>query len=213
MAEPTLTANTVEELLDRLASGAPTPGGGSASALAGALAAALVSMVCNLTLGRPKLSALEEGARALLGQSETLRRLLTDGVQADAHAYAALLAAFRLPRDTPPERASRAEAVQRATAVAARVPLEIAEQCGSVLELCGETVGRTNPNAASDIAVAALLAQAGLEGAAANVEVNLPSIRDETASAEIRHRLAAVRVGVADRVADVARQTRGADGS
>ncbi len=193
MADAELTALSVNEYLDRLASGDPTPGGGSAAALAAALGAALASMVCNLTLGRDTFAAIEPEIRALVDRSEQLRARLRSGVDEDARAYGEVMAAFRRPRTTDAEKARRGDAIQATSERAARVPLAIAEDCATLLALCQELVGKTNPHAASDIAVAALLAGAALDGAAANVEINLRSIKDDQLLGEMRARLATLR--------------------
>ena len=208
MAEAELTALSVEDFLDRLASGDPTPGGGSAAAVGGALAAALVSMVCNLTVGRDKFADVERDVRVILERAEELRRRLRAAVQADAAAFAGVMAAFRLPRATDAEQAARGEAIQVATRAAAGTPLEIAEDCAAVLALCEQAVGITNPNAASDIAVAALLAGAALEAGVVNVEVNLDSIKDAEFTADLRQRTAVLRSGREERVAAILNRTR-----
>jgi formiminotetrahydrofolate cyclodeaminase len=208
MHQEKLTELRVQEFLDRLASGAPTPGGGSVAALTGAMAAGLVSMVCHLTLGREKLAAFQDHAGALLGESEAARTRLQSAIAADAAAYDAVIAAFRLPRSTDEEKARRSDAIQAATREAARVPLQIAEESTAVLALAERAVGRTNPNAASDIAVAALLAGAAIESAAANVEVNLASLKDRAVAAEMGARLAAVRLNREGRINAVVEATR-----
>ena len=193
MTDRPLHAVPVSEYLDRLASGNPTPGGGSAAALAGALSAALVGMVCNLTAGREKFADVEDEVVALRAEAEVVRRRLTDAVQTDADVYGAVMTAYRLPRATPEEQARRTEARQRALHEAARVPIEIAEACAEVIGLCDRAAGKTNPNAASDITVAAFLAGAALEGAVANVQINLPLLEDEAYTDELRARVAAAR--------------------
>lgn len=193
MTDRPLHAVPVSEYLDRLAAGDPTPGGGSAAALAGALAAALVSMVCNLTAGREKFAAVEDEVVAIRAEAEAVRRRLTDAVQTDADVYGAVMTAYRLPRGTAEEQARRTVARQAALHEAARVPIEIAEACADVLRLCDRAAGKTNPNAASDIAVSAFLASAALEGAVANVQINLPLLQDEAYADELRARVAAAR--------------------
>jgi formiminotetrahydrofolate cyclodeaminase len=203
-----LTALSIEQFLDRLASGDATPGGGSAASLAGALGAALVSMVCNLTAGRERFADVEEEVGAILAEAERARARLQAGVQADAAAYGGVMAAVGLPRGTELEKEARREAIQVAMKGATRVPLEIVEGCVAVLTLCEQAVRSTNPNAASDVVVAALLAAAGLEGAAANVETNLGSIKDEEFVADARRRLAAVRESLQQRVAVILEAAR-----
>lgn len=208
MSPGQLTELRVEDFLDRLASGAPTPGGGSVAALTGAMAAGLVSMVCNLTLGREKLAAFQDHAGALLRESEASRTRLQSAIPADAAAYDAVIAAFRLPRSNDEEKARRSNAIQAATREAARVPLEIAEESAAVLALAERAVGQSNPNAASDIAVAALLAGAAIASAAANVEINLASLKDQAVAAEMRARLAATHQSREARVNAVVEATR-----
>lgn len=203
MAADGLTTLTVDQFLDRLASGDPTPGGGSASALAGALGAALVSMVCNLTVGREKYAAHDAEVREILAASGQLVETLRQGIDQDSAAYDQVMAAFKLPRATDDEKAARQTAIQSATHAASLVPLALAEASAQVIAQAERAVGKTNVNAASDLAVAALLGVAALDGAAANVEINLSSLKDEAARNEIAGRLAAARDGrreQADRV-------------
>ena len=192
MTQPDLTALRVRDLLDQLASGEPTPVGGAAAALAGALAASLIGMACNLTVGREKFADVEAEVREILRRADELRARLSQGVSADAAAYSGVIAARGLPRGDDPEKARRAEAIQVATREAARVPLEVAEDCAAVLGLCESAVRITNPHTISDVAVAALLAEAGLHGALMSVEINLASIKDERFAADARRRVAAV---------------------
>ena len=208
MTDTSLTALSVEQFLDRLASGDATPGGGSAASLAGALGAALVSMVCHLTAGRERFADVEEEVRAILAEAEGARARLQAGVRADAAAYGGVMAALGLPLGTDREKEARRQSIQEAMKEATRAPLEILEGCAAVLTLCERAVRPTNPNAASDVVVATLLAAAGLEGAAANVETNLGSIKDEEFVADARRRLAAARDGLQQRVAVVREAAR-----
>src|SRR6187455_1179233 len=123
MKDGGLAALSVEEYLRRLAGGDPTPGGGSASALAGALGASLVSMVCNLTLGRERYAEFEAEARELQLRADALRERLQTGIDEDAAAYDRVIGTYRLPRVTDEEKAARTEAIQEATHGAALVPL------------------------------------------------------------------------------------------
>jgi formiminotetrahydrofolate cyclodeaminase len=193
MADRPLTDLTVAEFLTKLASGDPTPGGGAVAALAGALGAALVSMVCNLTVGRERYAATDAETRAILANATALLESLQAGVQRDASAYDTLMAAFRLPRGDDQEKAARTEAIQTATVGATIVPLELAEASAQVIDLAEQAIGKTNPNAASDLAVAALLGAAAVESAAANVEINLKTLKDEAVSSAVSARLQAAR--------------------
>jgi len=184
-----LTDQTIVEFLDALASSAPAPGGGSAAALSGALGAALVSMVCNLTLGKAKYAGVQDDISALVTKSEALRRLLIDLLEADIQVYTGVSAAFKMPRTTPEEKEARTAAIQHALKEAARVPMQVAEACVQVLDLCTPAAELGNVNAVSDAGVAALLAEAGLRSAALNVIINLNAIEDAKFSSAMRDEL------------------------
>ncbi len=168
----------LSSFLDDLASGEPTPGGGSASALAGALGAALAAMVANLTVGRKRYVDVDAQMRSLVNEAETLRSRLTSLVDEDAQAYEQVRVAYRLPKQTDEELAVRHNAVQTAMQAASMTPLATMHSCIGVLRLAEQAVALGNVNAAADGAVAALLAQAGLRSAALNVRVNLSGIDD-----------------------------------
>ena len=180
---PTLRQLTVDQLSSRLASRDPVPGGGSASALTGALAAALVGMVGELTAGRPDAAAHEgviTDLRTRAGmQVEDLLRLADE----DAAAYAQVVSARHLPRETDGERAIRRATLDAAMVTAAEVPLATAEAAAEVLRLAERIAPIGNPNAVSDAGVAAELASAAILGAALNVRINLPYL---PAGAELR---------------------------
>jgi formiminotetrahydrofolate cyclodeaminase len=195
MAENGLASLSIDEFLRRLASGDPTPGGGGASSLGGSLGAALVSMVCNLTIGRERYAEHEGEVQAIREDAVGLVDRLRAGIDDDAAVYDALMATYRLPRGTDEEKAARTAAIQEATYQAALVPLALAEASASVIDLAERALGKTNPHAVSDLAVAALLGVAGLDGAAANVEINLSALKDEARVAELSNRLAAARAG------------------
>ena len=185
----------VKEFADRLAAGVPTPGGGSASALAGCLAAALGSMVCDLTLGKPKYEAvrpeMERAREALSGMRKDLQAL----VDRDADAYDEVARAMKLPRETPEEKAARQQAMGKANQFATEIPLKTAETCLAVLEQVKIVAEKGNPNAVSDAGVAAHLAHTGLSGAALNVRINLPGIPDRDRASQIEERLARMEAG------------------
>ena len=175
-----LTSRSVAEFLDALASASPTPGGGSASALAGALAAALIAMVCRLTLGRASFSAVAPQMQQTLSEAELLRRRLAEAVDEDAGAYEAVMAAYKHPRGSDVEKEIRAGAIQAALRRATLVPLQVASDCAKLLEMARFVSESGNPNAASDANVALLLAWAGARGAIRNVEINLPGMNDSS---------------------------------
>ncbi len=180
---------TLREFNDKLSSSEPVPGGGSASAIAGSLAASLVTMVAELSK-RPKYmehaalhGAVEERSRELTAK---LLKLADD----DAASYAAFGAAMKLPKDTEDERETRAVAMRAAAKVASEIPLEILQACFDVVLAAELLAGRCNQNASSDLTVATLLAEASAKGAAANVRVNLPSVADEAWSRDADARVA-----------------------
>jgi formiminotetrahydrofolate cyclodeaminase len=192
-----LTELSVRDLAARLASRDPTPGGGSASALAGALAAALVEMVCELTVGRPDTAHIDPVARQIGSAAAELRRALLDAAEEDATAYDAVAAARRLPRETEGEQAARRLAIAEATVAATEVPLRVVQLALDVLGLAARMAPIGNRNAISDAGVAALLAAAAARGAAFNVTINLPSLPEGHAlGAEATRRLAELEATV-----------------
>jgi formiminotetrahydrofolate cyclodeaminase len=164
-------------------------GGGSASALAGGMAAALAAMVARLSMGRdspePEAYYLE-----VAGLGSTLSERLIAGAEEDARSFDAVMAAYRLPKATAAEQDARRVTVQAAMLHATRVPLRNAETCAEVLTLVAKLEGRSNPRAASDLQCAGYLALAGLQGCLANVAMNLPGIKDPAAADEIRAQVA-----------------------
>lgn len=172
--------------IGRLASPEPVPGGGSASAVAAALAAALVAMVARLSLGRAAYAEHEPTIRAAAERGATLVDRFLDLADADASAYADLAAAFRLPRTADEEAEARRARIRAAARVAAEVPIDCLQACLELVRAADALAGRSNRNAASDLAVASLLAEAAAEGAARNVAANLPFVDDEAFAAAAR---------------------------
>jgi formiminotetrahydrofolate cyclodeaminase len=169
---------SVTTFLNALASGAPTPGGGGAAALAGAMAAALVSMVCNLTIGRQRYAEAEDKMRQVLDRSETLRAELQQLAEDDVAAFSRLSAAYKLPRTTEADIAIRRDAIQASLKRATEVPLRTARAAAAILPLCPPAAEHGNQAAVSDIGVAALLAYAAVRSALLNVEINLRTLED-----------------------------------
>jgi formiminotetrahydrofolate cyclodeaminase len=167
---------TVGDLAERLASAEPIPGGGSAAAIGGALGAALVRMVVELSIGRPAHASDEEALREIGLAASGWQSELLNLANQDAAAYASVVRARRLPRDSDLERTSRATQVSAAVRDATRVPLRIVEIASHVLDLAVRLAPIGNPRAASDAGVAAQLASAAMRGAALNVRINLPSL-------------------------------------
>lgn len=166
--------------IDELASKAPTPGGGGASAYCGALAAALSSMVCELTLGKAAYAAVEDDVRSAREQLSALRDRLIELVDEDARAFAPLAGAYSMPTETPDQQAAKASALQAALTRACEVPLEIMRTCAQVIDLSELLAQKGSRLALSDAGVSALFAKAALEGASLNVLINCASMTDRS---------------------------------
>ncbi len=173
-----------------VASGAPTPGGGSVVAVTGALAAALAAMVCNHTIGRPAYIEAEDDLTRARSRADAIRAHLLDLAAADEAAYGGYVAATSLPRTTEAEKASRRAAMQDALVAAADVPLAVADACADLLTLLETVATLGNKHLLSDATVAALLADAALRGALTNVRVNADQMRDPDRAADYRGRIA-----------------------
>ena len=183
-----ITAASVDTFLARLAGADPTPGGGSAAAIMGAMGAALVSMVCNVSLGR-KSPAPDPGLPALLAESERLRLRLTAMVAEDVAVFEALMRAYRLPKTPDEEKAHRAVAIQASLRRATEVPLDCARACAAVVTLARRATDLGYRGVISDAGVGSLSAFTALRSAALNVYINVPTLQDrgfaEAAEGEI----------------------------
>lgn len=187
---PTIySSEPLQVYLDDAASKKPAPGGGSVSACAGALGAALVGMVCNLTRGREKFADVETEIVTLVEAAEAARARLEQLLQEDTTAYSGVIAAYKMPKETAEEQAARTAAIQAGLIVAADVPLEICRVAVEVCRLAKVAAGIGNPQAVTDAGIGAILGEAAVVGAALNVKINLGSIKDEAyvakAAAEI----------------------------
>lgn len=169
---------TIQGFLDGLASSAPTPGGSGAAAISGAMGAALLSMVCNLTIGKKKYVEVEEELKGILVQSEALRAKLTGMIADDVEAFDAVMAAYGLPKETDEQKTARAAQIQEALKVATDVPLACCRACREVVDLAQPVADKGNLNVISDAGVAVLSAYAGLRSAALNVYVNAKGLDD-----------------------------------
>lgn len=196
--EPRHADATIRAFLDELASSAATPGGGAAAALVGAMAAALVAMVCNLTIGRPRYGAVDPAMKTILNQAETSRMELIRLVEDDARAYSEVAAASRLPRSTEEERVFRTAALQLALEGAAGPPLEVMERCRALVPLAMQVAAHGNVNVASDAGVAAELAAAGVRGSVVNVRVNLAELKSGELIQRYEARIARAEAGLTD---------------
>lgn len=169
----------VAVFLDELASQASTPGGGSAAAIMGSMGAALVSMVCNLTIGKKNYAAVESEMQDLLVQAEALRGKLLDAVNEDVRVFDAVMAAYGLPKDTDEQKATRSTQIQAALKEATDIPLACARLSAEVIALTRAAAEKGNVNVVSDAGVAVLAAHAALKSAALNVYINVGAIKDE----------------------------------
>ncbi|MEK7395632.1 MAG: cyclodeaminase/cyclohydrolase family protein [Candidatus Poribacteria bacterium] len=169
----------LKKYLDETASGAPTPGGGSVASLAGALGAALTSMVCNFTVGKEKYKDVEAEVAKILSEAEELRAKLLDLMVEDTQVYSEVSKAYSMPRNTPEEKEARTQAIQKALRIAMQAPLETAFCCYKIMKLNEPLLDIGNQNLISDVGVAVLLAESALRSAILNVEINLSYIKDE----------------------------------
>jgi len=213
------TEKSVAEFLDALASRAPVPGGGSGAALGGASAAALISMVCNLTVGKRGYEDVQGAMSDLLDKSEALRKELAELLEADTQVYSKVMAAYRKPRKTPEQRRAREEAMEVALKEAAEVPLAIAQRCAQIVDLALPAAEMGNQWAVSDAGAGVLLAEASMRAALLNVYINLSSIKelsevkDEGYAQRVLARIEAITGGKAEtreRVLEIVRERIGA---
>jgi methenyltetrahydrofolate cyclohydrolase len=180
---------TLQLYLDDLASSNSTPGGGSAAAVSGAMAAALACMVCRLTLGKAKYAEVQGEISTLLHQTEGQRQRFQQLMAEDIAAYGNLSASLKLPRDTEEQREARITAIQQGLAKAALVPLEMCERANALAQLCVRVAEIGNANVISDIAAAAMLAASSGTAAAWMVRVNLQNLKDQEQVATLSQRL------------------------
>ncbi len=177
---------SVAVFLDELASKAATPGGGSAAAVMGAQSAALTSMVCNLTIGKPKYAEVESDMQALLAQSEALREKLTGMIKADVDVFDKLMACYGMPKQNEQEKTVRSAQIQTVLKEATLVPLECAKACAEAIKLSRTATDKGNLGVISDAGVAVMAGYAGLKSAALNVYINTGSLKDrEFANAKL----------------------------
>jgi methenyltetrahydrofolate cyclohydrolase len=188
-----ITQRPLGTFLDELASGAPTPGGGSAAAIMGAMGAALVSMVCNVTIGKKGHEAVESEMKSVRDESEKLRLRLTALVAEDVAAFDALMAAYRLPKSSEEDKSRRAVAIQSSLRAATDTPLACARACAEVVALSRRAGEKGYAGVISDAGVGVLAANTALRSAALNVYINAPSLKDrafaDAATAELEQLL------------------------
>ena len=168
----------LERFFAELASEAPTPGGGTAAAVAGALGAALTEMVAALTLSKEKFASAHGAMRSISEAARRAREEFSKLAREDAAAYDAVVAVRRLPKETEDQKAARQEAIQAANRRATEVPMRTARLAASLLSALPELVEKGNPNALSDAGSAAILLESAVESALLNVGINLPGVSD-----------------------------------
>jgi methenyltetrahydrofolate cyclohydrolase len=184
------TDKILSEFVADLAAGTPVPGGGAAAALVGTLAAALAAMVGRFTIGRKRFASVAEAATSAVELADHARTDLLSLVDEDAATYARVVHAQNLPRDSDEHKAERTRQLQQALAESARVPLRMAKRCAEILPVTVELARIGNPNLISDVGVASVLAEAGLQAAALNVRANLFYLSDPATRVTITAELA-----------------------
>lgn len=174
-----LINKTVAEFVDVTASNEPVPGGGSVSALAASIAAALGEMVANLTIGKKKYVEVEEEMKEISDKMNKCRFVLLEYIDKDAQSFDEVMKAYGMPKETDDEKAARSAAIQESMKNAAAVPLAVAKSTFDLMEAIRSVVAKGNSNAVTDGAVAAMMARTAVLGALYNVKINLGSIKDE----------------------------------
>lgn len=184
---------SLEQFLAALASEAPTPGGGTAAAVAGAMGAALAEMVAQLTLSKEKFASAHEALRPIAEAAQLARAEFLNLAREDSEAYDRVVAARRLPKESEAEKSARARQIQVASRHATEVPMRTAQAAIRLLAALPELAEKGNPNAVSDVGAAALLLDACVEGALLNVGINLAGIEDGTFVAEMQRETAVLQ--------------------
>lgn len=184
---------TVERFLAELASDAATPGGGAVAGLAGAAGAALISMVCALTIDKDGYEGVQGRVRAILEEAERARGSFLELADRDANAFDGVMRAFKMPKETDAERAARSQAIQQGYEDAAQVPLEIARRAAELMELAREATEIGNAQAASDGACAAQSLSSAVWSATYNVEINAAALKDQARARALRDEVSSLR--------------------
>lgn len=193
----------IREFLDELSSGSPTPGGGAASALVGSIAAALSSMVANLTIGKKKYIDVESEMKEVVSKAKELRDNLLKLMDDDVVVFNSIMDAYRLPKNTDEEMSIRKMKIEEASKNACEVPLKTARLCLEVINLASVVVEKGNRNAVSDGICSAYFADAALNGALMNVKINLKNISDEKFKEEMNNQIEILRNGSKDKLKNI----------
>lgn len=201
-----LASLPVLEYASRLASKAPTPGGGSAAALTGLMGVGLVEMSLNLTIGRPQFAEHEELLASSQQALAEVHSQFTELIDRDATAFGAVMAAYKLPKASEEEKAARHAAIQTALQTAAEIPLAIARCALETLEISKALVDKINPQVISDLAVGAQLSQAAVKGALMNTAINLPLLSDAALASALKGQLLLLRTAAEELLAEIERR-------
>lgn len=177
---------TTAEFLEQGASAAPTPGGGSVSAYVGALAASMVCMVANLTVGKEKYKDVEPQVQEILEKGQRVLSDLKTGLSQDIAEFSNFMAVLKLPKETEEQKLNRSEKLQEVLVSATDTPLGIAQNCFAVLKLAQALAPIGNKGAISDVGVAAYLGESALKAAMLSVDINLPQIKNEEYQARVK---------------------------
>lgn len=179
-----ITSQSCADFVAVLATKAPVPGGGGASALCGAIGTALGNMVGSLTVGKKKYAAVEEEIKKYQTRCDALQKDFLDLVEKDAEVFAPLAAAYGMPKDTEEQRAEKDRVMEAALKAASDAPLQIMRKCGEALELLEQFAAKGSKIAVSDAGVGAALCKAALSGAALNVYINTRMMKNKECAAQ-----------------------------
>lgn len=179
---------TLKEFLERTAANEALPGGGSSSALNGAIASALTGMMANLTIGKKNYTEVEEQMKKTVEMMEENRLHFVNDIDRDADAYGLVMNVYKLPKETDEQKAVRGEKIQEAMKVASLVPMEVAERAYGMLDIIIETIRLGNKNAVTDGMVGLMACRTAIMGALLNVRINLGGIADQVFVAELKEK-------------------------
>lgn len=193
----------IKEFVAETASNSPVPGGGSVAALAGSLGVALATMVANLTVGKEKYAAVEVEMQDVIKKGDDIREKLVDLIDRDATSFDGVMKAFKLPKETDEDKATRSAKIQSEYKYAASVPMETAELAMAIMDLAEVVVEKGNPNAVTDGAVAAMMSRTAVLSALLNVKINIGSIKDETFVKDMTEKMEKLEKKVAEREKEV----------
>lgn len=188
-----IKTQTIDDFLSALGSDAPTPGGGAVAGLAGAAGAALIEMVCSLTIGKAGYEEVDERMRQILEEAGAARSALLELADRDASAFDGVMAAFKMPKETDAQKTERSQAIQRGYESAAQVPLECAKEAAALMALATEVTGSGNAQAASDGSSAAQCLSAAVWCATYNVEINTAALKDQAKAQALRDEVSTLR--------------------